>query len=259
MQTKITKRALDAERAKGIDLRINDTELRGFHAKLTAKGGCAFYLYYRTPTGTERRPKIGSYPELSPEAARNIAKDWLAEVRSGGDPSGARQEARSAMTISAMCKRYIEEHAEPHKKPSSLAADRQLIRTYIDPTLGHIKVQELTRAEVERFKIGRQSTPFTANRCLALLSHMMSFAVAWGIRPENPVRGVKRFREKRRDRYFNADELRRIDEALSEGEQKNDFLPGVILAVRLLALTGCRLGEIIGLRWLFPVSAHRTD
>jgi integrase len=249
MQTKLTKRTLDAECAKGIDLRINDTELRGFHAKLTASGNCAFYLYYRTQTGTERRPKIGNYPELSPEAARNIAKDWLAEVRSGGDPSGTRRDARNTMTISGLCDRYIEEHAKPHKKPSSVAADRQLIRAYLDPAFGHIKVPDLTRTEVERFKIGRQSTPFTANRCLALLSHMMSLAVAWEIRIENPVRGIKRFRENRRDRYFDGDELRHIDRALTEGERQGTFLPGVILAIRLLALTGCRLGEILGLHW----------
>ena len=258
MQTKITKRTLDAERAKKIDLRINDTELRGFHAKLTANGKCALYLYYRTPTGTERRPKIGNYPGLCPEEARNIAKDWLAEVRNGGDPSGARQDARNAMTVAALCDRYIEEHAKPHKKPSSLAADQQLIRAYLNPMLGRIKVRELTRADVERLKMARQATPFTANRCLALLSHMLSLAVAWDIRPDNPVRGVKRFREHRRDRYFSGQELRKIEEALIEGERQGAFLPGVILTIRLLALTGCRVGEIIGLRWADVDLARRA-
>lgn len=249
MKTKITKRILDAELAKGAVVKINDTDVRGFHAKITAGGSCAFYLFYRTGSGTERRPKIGSYPDLTPEAARNIAKDWLAIVRGGGDPSGDRQEARKASTIADLCDRYIKEHSKPHKKPRSIAADEQLIRANIKPALGHIKVQDLTRAQVVQFKVAREKTPFAANRCLALLSHMMSLAIVWDIRPDNPIKGVQRFKEKQRDVYFSAEELAKIHETLNRFEQEKLAIPGVLLAIRLLALTGCRCGEILALRW----------
>ena len=249
MPDKITKRTLDAALARKADTTIRDRDIAGFHAKVGAHGRAGFHLYYRTSSGTERRPKIGDYPAMAPEAARQIAKDWLARVRLGEDPSGKRRAARSAITITDLCDKYLTEHVEPHKKQSSIDSDKQLIKACIRPSLGRIKVPDLTRADVEKFKLDRTATKISANRSLALLSHMMTMAVVWGLRPDNPVKGIKRFPEVRRDRYYSADELRRIHETLTECERNKTVRSGVILAIRLLALTGCRLGEIIRLRW----------
>jgi len=249
MPDKITKRTLDAALARKEAATIRDRDIPGFHAKVGSQGRAGFHLYYRTSNGTERRPKIGDYPAMAPEAARQLAKDWLARVRLGEDPSGERRAARSATTISDLCDTYLTEHVEPHKKQSSIDSDKQLIKAVIKPALGRIKVPELTRANVEKFKLDRAATPISANRGLALLSHMMSMAVVWGLRPDNPVKGIKRYREVQRDRYYTPDELRRIHETLADCEKNNTVRAGVILAIRLLALTGCRLSEIIRLRW----------
>ena len=60
---------------------------------------------------------------------------------------------------------------------------------------------------------------------------------------------VKRYPENRRERFFSEAELARLGAVLDEAERQQTALPGVTNAVRLLALTGCRLGEIVGLQW----------
>ena len=78
---------------------------------------------------------------------------------------------------------------------------------------------------------------------------MFSLAEAWGMAPEgaNPCRGVRKYRERRRERFLSPDEYRRLGAMLAEAEGRAS--PHALAALRLLMLTGCRLGEILTLRW----------
>ena len=81
---------------------------------------------------------------------------------------------------------------------------------------------------------------------------MFNLAESWGLRPQfsNPCRGVKKYKEKRRERFLNREELRRLGEALRIEEE---FAPSAVACIRLLLLllTGCRLGEIQTLKWSY--------
>lgn len=61
--------------------------------------------------------------------------------------------------------------------------------------------------------------------------------------------GVKRFPEAKRERFFSDEELRHIGQTLDEADRIISELPGCTAAIRLLALTGMRMGEVLGLRW----------
>ena len=145
----------------------------------------------------------------------------------------------------------MREHAEPHKKPSSIASDRRLLSANIIPKLGGTKVSAITRSDISGLHYSLRHTPYEANRTIALLSKMFNLAEAWDYRPDgsNPCRHVKRFREKIRERFFSTDELQRIGNVLANAEDKGVALPGAITAIRLLALTGSRMGEILALKW----------
>ena len=120
----------------------------------------------------------------------------------------------------------------------------------IVPRLGNVRTSELTRAQVKSWHSAMRETPTEANRALGTLARMMSLASGdWELRPDNPCLGVAKFPERRRERFFSEDELKRIGEVLNAAEKVNSILPGVINAIRLLAVTGCRLGEIRTLRW----------
>jgi integrase len=77
---------------------------------------------------------------------------------------------------------------------------------------------------------------------------VMSFAVARGLREDNPVRGVKKPPTRRMERFLSEAEITRLGEALdAEAEATNDPYPAA--AIRLLLMTGCRRSEVLGLRW----------
>lgn len=88
----------------------------------------------------------------------------------------------------------------------------------------------------------------TATRTLGLLGSIFSFAVREGLRADNPVAGVERFKDRQSQRFLSAEELERLAVTLSELEAAGANKSGVAV-IRLLTLTGARKGEIEGLRW----------
>jgi len=114
-----------------------------------------------------------------------------------------------------------------------------------------MKADAVTREDVMRLHHSLRKTPYEANRVLALLSKLFNLAEAWRVRPlhSNPCAHVKRFAERKRERFFSAEELRRSGKALADAERGRTENPGAIAAIKLLALTGCRRGEVLALRW----------
>ena len=57
------------------------------------------------------------------------------------------------------------------------------------------------------------------------------------------------YRQRKRERFLTEAEFRRLGRVLDESEENGGATPAAIAAIRLLILTGCRRGEILGLRW----------
>jgi integrase len=126
-----------------------------------------------------------------------------------------------------------------------------MLERVIIPALGRHRVTEVTRADIAKIHHDLRHIPYDANRCLEIISKMFSLAEMWGLRPEgtNPRKHIKKYPEEKRERFLSAAELRRVGEVLREMEDEGVELPSAIVAVRLLILTGCRLGEIMTLKW----------
>ncbi|MEQ1610489.1 MAG: site-specific integrase [Hyphomonadaceae bacterium] len=261
---KLTQSVVKAALPEAERYSICDTEIPGFSLVVRPNGRRSFYFRYRVAggeRGTIREPKIGEAPGLKTDAARKIAGDWHALVRQGGDPSLIRQEARQAPTMSDLFDRYLTDHARPKKKASSVAEDERTIQLHLKPRFGKQKVAEVTRADIDKFHKGLSKTPYRANRCIALLSKALSLAEVWGWREDgtNPVRHVSKFAEKKRKRYLSLQEFAALGEALrkaeagellkEDGTPKRPISPYAIAAIRLLAFTGARRGEILNLQW----------
>src|SRR5690606_38106566 len=99
---KLTKTAVDAATPKDRDYELRDTIVPGFMLKVTPAGGKIFMLQYVTNSGIRRKPALGRFGELTVDQARNLAQDWLAEVRQGRDPSAEKSAARAAPTMKEM-------------------------------------------------------------------------------------------------------------------------------------------------------------
>ena len=249
MKAKLTQRIVGSVEAGRRDLFVWDAEVPGFGLKVTPTGKRVYILQY-TAAGRTRRYTIGRHDvDYAPGAARQEAKRLRGVIAQGGDPAGARARQRAVPDLTAFAERYLAEHAELKKKPVSVRDDRQNLRNHILPRLGKIRISDLTRADVQRLHAAMKDKPIAANRCLALLSKMCNLAELWGLRPEfsNPTRHIGKYRETKRERFLSEVELACLGETLSAAQ--GDEPAPALAAVRLLIFTGCRLGEVLTLRW----------
>ena len=171
--------------------------------------------------------------------------------RNGDDPAASREAGRKAITVKELAERFDKEHIALRLKPSTANGYRRMLARVIVPALGSHRVTEVTRADVARIHHDLWHIPYDANRCLEIISKMFNLAEMWGLRPDgsNPRKHIKKYPEEKRERFLSPAELKRVGEVLREMEREGIELPSSIAATRLLILTGCRLGEIMMLRW----------
>ena len=98
----------------------------------------------------------------------------------------------------------------------------------------------------------------TASRTVGLLGAIFTYAVRQRIRPDNPVHGIMRFADGRRERRLSDDEYAVVGEALRGAEAAGTIWPAAIAATRFLALTGWRSGEALALQWSDLDLSRRT-
>ena len=166
-----------------------DGEVKGFGVRLTA-GARAFVLDFRTTAGRQRRMTIGSFPNWKTSTARDEAKRLRREVDQGADPMADRAERRDAPTVDELADRFVAEHLSK-RRPSTKRDYEGLLRLYIRPALGRTKVAEVTHSDIEKLhREISQKAKYQANRAAAVLSKMFSLAIRWGMRADNPVKGV---------------------------------------------------------------------
>ena len=220
-----------------------DGEVKGFGVRVTKAGARAFILNYRSG-GRERRITIGSYPDWKTGPAREHAKNLKKRIDVGEDPMGDRHEERAAPTMDDLADRFEAEHLS--KRRGATQTDyKSILRLYIRPELGKLKVADVRHADIERLhnRIGK-TAPYRANRTVAVLSKMFSLAVKWEYRTDNPAKGIERQPEEKRERFLSPAEIERLAAVLLAHREKT-----TCNAIRLLLLTGARRGETLGARW----------
>lgn len=247
--TKIIVEGFQAVVGKPVTI-FRDSEVVGLQVRVYPSGRKTFTLDYRTRTGQSRTLTLGTFPTLTVAQARELAGGARREVMLGGDPAKARSAQKAAPTVAQLCDRYLSEHVEIHNAHRTAQNVRRIIATRIKPKLGSIKVPELTREDVRKWHVSMKDIPTEANRSLAYFRKALSLAARdWNMRPDNPALGITLFKEKKHERFLSEAERGRLGEALAQAETAGAEWPSAIAAIRLLVFTGCRLSEIMSLRW----------
>jgi integrase len=197
---------------------------------------------------------LGQFGPVTAEIARSQALRMLGQVKgAGADPAADGDRERAAASVAELGKRFLKEHAAVRCKPRTLGEYTRCVDLFITPFFKSQKARSVTTADVAEFQTRLAHIPYQANRAMGVLSKMMSLAETWGIRDRrsNPCEDVKRFPERKRERFLSSDELKALGKALDDYEQINTESFYAVAAFRLLVLTGCRLSEIQTLQWKF--------
>ena len=241
---KLTKRFIesinaDSEKA----LKFWDSELKGFGVVVLPSGRKTYCIQYRNQQRVLKRLKVGVHGTISSEQARDIAKKQLASLAHGKDPADTRSAQSKLATLADLTKEYLATHA-CHKRAKSQEEDDLMLNRYILPSLGELSVKHISTHEIQKMHVSLKKTPYRANRILSLLSKMFTLAVSWGWRDDNPVKGIQKYQEEKRERWLNKEELERLWESL---EKHPHHLTSYLF--KLLILTGSRKGEVMNATW----------
>jgi integrase len=169
---------------------------------------------------------------------------------------------------------FLAQHVDAKRKASTAEQYRDALERLVLPELGMRKTGKVTVAEIAKLHATLGEHPYQANRVLAVVGSLYSFAAKRHLVPHgmNPARGIEKYPEEGRERFLSTDELTRLGDALREAEtiglpyavdrakpkakhaakeenRRTVIGPHAAAAMRLLILTGARLREILHLRW----------
>ena len=265
MKIRLNKTSIDKLLPKQFDYFAWDTQISKFGVRIYPSGRKMYLIQYRVGP-SEHRYNLGLHGHLTVQQARQEAQKKLGEVAKGGNPSKERQQDKKRPTVSSVCDDYFE-FGCGHKKASTIEADMYRLERHIRPLIGKRKIDSIVQADVVKLmsKVASGHVPRnvkhkprgravfkggtgTANRTVQLLGGIFTFAIQHGYCTVNPVHGIKKFKEGKRERFLSDDEYARIGESMRRLEE-NGVNKVVLKALQMLMVTGCRKSEITTLRW----------
>jgi integrase len=297
---KISKRTMDAVETPSKRQWLWDTELKGFGVALRPTGTHSYVFNYRDKHGALRNITIGKVGSMTPDEARKQAEKLRREVTDGRSPIADKRAAKTAMTVADLLDAYLSSERFKNKAPSTQAVDRGRIDRHIRPLLGKAVLEAVTPADIEaahrKIVIGKTAMDApsgkkrgriivkggegTARMAVRLLRSILSWGRTAKVLPATVtpdiVSGVEIGRDGKRVLILDDPEayarLWRVLDRLTDPDKLKDddtlMRPEVADAVRVIALTGARKGEIIGLRWrhvdlkggtlTLPHDSHKT-
>ena len=237
-------RRIGAAKPRAKKYELWDDAISGLGLCIRPSGTRTFFLR-RNVRGRLRYATIGRTDDVTlPEARREARRLIVTFLDAARKDDGPRTPGHS---MEAFADEFLERQAR-HWKSATLEANKAAVRNRILPAFGHLTVDAITVEQVRDWFASMSATPGSANRAMPVLSMMMRMAELWGYRVHNtnPCKNTRRFKMAPKERFLSPEEIARLNAVLARDEF---YCPQAVAIVRLLLLTGCRFGEIAGLRW----------
>ena len=219
-KAKITKSAMTVLPGIVIDegkkrIRFTDVMLPGFICVVSATGACTFYHQWTDKKGKRHFNKIGRFPGISPDIARDIILARNELIARGVDPNDDENDIPCIADF--IVSEILPKLAEWYSKPATPRS--QITKWVLQFFSGknNKPLNEMTRRDVVRFIewVADNCSTTTANRCKALLSAIMNRALDLEYVDRNICHGVKGYREcDSRTRILTEDEYLRLVQAV---------------------------------------------
>lgn len=236
-----------------VGARLADNNVTGLRLHKGKSRATWFVRYYTKTDKRERRLKLGYYPTITIEQARDIAREILVEVARGNDPA----QKEDTITVHQLYVRFMDDMAKQLKRKTLKEYEltyHRYLKQFSRYSLGCLR-----KSEVVRMHTG--APIYAGNRALALLSRLYTYANSLDLigADINPARGIRRNAERPRTRYAGTGELSRIGRGIREwssntNTRKQQFAD----LLHLLILTGARLSEIQGCKNVYLDLSRRA-
>jgi integrase len=220
-------------------------EANGFAVKVWPSG-VKTWVYIYTADGKRRELKMGEYPSMSLADARTAYGKAYALHQAGTDPgaveSERRLERKRTPTVAEFIEEYVEKHAKVKKR--SWRNDKEALEKDILPAWGSMKITDIKRRDLLPILDGivDRGSPIQANRLLAYVRKMFSYAVERLVIEINPFLRMKPLSEENsRERFLSAKEIKTFWDNLST----TNTPPELQRALKLILVTAQRPGEVI--------------
>jgi len=228
-----------------------DTKEKGLSLYITSTGVVTFFVRKRVH-GKDERLILGNFPEISVENARKIALQIKAKVSEGSNPNEEKHRLRDDLTFKELFDQFMERYSKKQKK--SWQYDEREVNKFLSHWFGK-KISRITKQEIQQLheRIAENNGIYQANRILERIRAIYNKAIEWGWNGVNPTSGIKKYREKKRERFLMPEELPKFFEALSEehNETARDFI--------LISLfTGARKSNVLAMQWKDVDWHHKT-
>ena len=265
-----TVEALECSPDKVTRVRLWDDKLRGFGVRVSANGRKTYIVRYKW-RGKSQTYTIGVHDSpWKPDDARARANAVLQQAERGEDPSQAKREQRTALTVSDLIALWLRDGpiSRPTKRAWSWKTDGSRLRKHAAPIIGRMLAKEVKRRDIEfmqaevargvtadkerRKGIGRVKAtggPLVAANVVQCVSAMYGWALDQELVEHNPCLRVKRAKHNKRVRFLSEEETRRLVATLDKMEAANEINAAHLAILRLLLLTGARKSEISDLKW----------
>ena len=223
-------------------LYYRDIKEKGLSLYITSNGTVTYFVRKRV-NGKDERIILGRFPEMTVEKARKGALVAKAEVAKGNNPNHEKQKIRNDFTFKQLFDRYIEEYAKLHTRTWKQDVDdiNRNVSHWFNRKISSISTEEIRKLHST---FGRDRGIYGANRLYERIRAIYNKAIEWGWDGVNPANNIKKFKEKSRDRFLQADELPRFFKALSE-EQSTIARDYIWISL----LTGARRANVLAMRW----------
>ena len=240
---KLTDAAIARLRSREREYTVWDTRAAGLGVRVRPSGGRSWVLLLDRG-GRTKRVSLGWVGVKSLEEVRRECHARKANP----EPE---KEARPAHPVPLfrdfVAGLWKEAYFDGYKPSTQRTARYQLLGQLL-PAFGARPLDRIGEAAVRRwFERYSRTAPGNANQCLACLRQILNFAVACGHVERNPAKRIVPNRRPSLTRFLSREEVARLHGVLDAQTRQGARQQADI--VRLLLLTGCRRGEIMGLRW----------
>ncbi len=190
-----------------------DSNTPGLAMMITGTGHKSFY-FVKKIHGAPKRLKLGTFPDVAIQQARNLVKQHAGEVAKGNDPFAAKRTISKSATLGELWDRWKTEHATERLRDRTIITDESRFDTCFADWKGR-RIASIRESDVrsKHVQLGKDRGHTTANRAIQLLRRLFYFA---RVEP-NPAaqKCVDLFREKKRDRFIQPEEMPQFIAALN--------------------------------------------